>query len=157
MNFEHRRWNAENGTINPNDTLDMYNLNRTVLWSEIDRWDYTDPENFQPPAYTVYTGLTMGGYFFSFLAIMVLQIIAIVIVKVLLVDGLKWKDWLDLLLHCLENGNIPFPWKDWDQDGGNLEDYRRRFRQVNKEMMWTMIVNMVIHLLLMTPLLVTGF
>ena len=89
--------------------------------------------------------------------IMVLQIIAIVIVKVLLVDGLKWKDWFDLLLHCLENGNIPFPWKDWDQDGGNLEDYRRRFRQVNKEMMWTMIVNLFFHLLLMTPLLVTGF
>ena len=157
INFFRSRFYAENDWINPNATLDMYNLNRTVLWSEIDRWNYTDPEKFQHPDYTVYTGLTMGGYFFLFLAIMVVQIFAIIIVKVLSVDGLKWKDWFDLVLHCLENSNIPFPWRDWDQGGGNLYEYRRRFKNVNKEMMWTMIVNLFFHLLLMTPLLFTGF
>ena len=157
MTFYLRRSKAEIGLINPNATLDMNNLNRTVLWSEIDRWNYTDPEKFQSPEYTLYTGLTMGGYFFLFLAIMIVQIFAIIIVKVLSVDGLKWKDWFDLVLHCLENGNIPFPWRDWDQDGGNLEDYRRRFRQNNKEMLRTTMVNLFFHMLLMIPLLFTGF
>ena len=135
----------------------MYNLNRTVLWSSIDRWNYTDPDNIKPPSYTLYTGLTLGNYFLLFLSIMIAQIIAIIVIKILTVNGLQLKNWFDLVIHGVENSNIPFPWKDWDEGGGDSAAYKKRFKQVNKEMLWTMLINFFFHLMLLVPLFFTGF
>ena len=49
----------------PNDTLELYNMTEEVLWSDIDRWDY---DNSIPPGYTLYTGLTLGQTFLSFIS-----------------------------------------------------------------------------------------
>ena len=82
---------------------------------------------------------------------------AIMIIKALTVENLHWQDFFHLWIHSIENANIPFPWKDWDEGGGNSEDFKRRLRQVNREMLWTMLVNLLFHLMLLTPLFYTGF
>lgn len=140
----------------PEDILEMFNFNRTVFWSDIHRWDYSDPNKSNPPHYSLYTGLTLSQYFFLFCYIMLVQIVAIFTVKVLTVDGLKFNDCFELIIHSIENCNIPFPWKDWDEGCGDISFYKTRFEKVNREMKWTMLVNHFTHQMLLVPLVFTG-
>ena len=55
-------WKAEQMTFvlrkselrkGPEDILELYNMTENVLWSDIDRWNYTDPFRPMPPYYTI--------------------------------------------------------------------------------------------------------
>ena len=156
--FAVRRQKAQDGTMKDNDRLELYNLNEVVYWNEVDRTDWTEPHTPVFPGYTSYTGLSLRETFLSFLALLGVQFLTVLILKFIFVKSIretKGKK-LDILRHCLENMNIPVPWEDFDVQRGKIEEYKRRRKDVIKEMFWVMVVNLMFHLLMVVPLLYTG-
>ena len=70
------------GSISPGEPIRLFGLNKTVLWSQLDRWNYTDPEAPTPPSYTAYTLLTLQETFIALMMLAILQFIAILVVKI---------------------------------------------------------------------------
>ena len=64
-------------TISVEDKIALYGLNETILWTELDRWDYTDPNKPTPPNYSLYTGLNLRDTFIAFIVLAALQFFAI--------------------------------------------------------------------------------
>ena len=64
-------------TISAEDKIALYGLNETIFWTELDRWNYTDPNNPTPPDYSLYTGLTLKETFVAFMVVMGVQFLAI--------------------------------------------------------------------------------
>ena len=58
--------------------------------------------------------------------------------------------------HILENLNIPYPYKDWDEGEDTLENRRTRYKNVNSEMAFCYFINVVISLVHLVPMLLTG-
>ena len=77
-------------------------------------------------------------------------------VKVLKAEKFREADKLEKLLHVMENLNIPYPVEDFDVLNGTEREHRERFEKVNTEVLLTMVVNMIIHLLMLAPLWYTG-
>ena len=63
---------------------------------------------------------------------------------------------LDMILHAVQNSNIPFPYKDWDVDDGTIEEHRERFRKTLTEVNCVILVNFFFNSLLLGPLIYTG-
>ena len=61
-----------------------------------------------------------------------------------------------MILHAVQNSNIPFPFRDWDVDNGTIEDHRARFGAVLREVNSVMAVNFFFNSLLLVPLIYTG-
>ena len=73
-------------------------------------------------------------------------------------QGYKFReaDKLEKFLHVMENMSISFPVEDFDVLNGTEGEHRERFEKVNTEVLLTMLVNMLIHLLMLAPLWYTG-
>ena len=145
------------GGLGYNDTLELNGLTETVYWRDLDRTDWSDPENPVFPPYTFYTGLTLGQTFFAFIVLFCFHLMGIIAVKISNADRIKNVPKLELFLYCIENMNIPVPYEDFDVGGGQISDYRERRRKVNREMIWLMVVNFVVSTLMLTPLIYTGW
>ena len=65
-------------TIAAEDKIALYGLNETIYWTELDRWDYSNPDKPSPPHYSIYTWLNLQGTFVAFFVLMALQFIAII-------------------------------------------------------------------------------
>ena len=63
---------------------------------------------------------------------------------------------LYMILHAVQNSNIPFPYKDWDVDDGTIEEHRARFGATLTEVNCVMAVNFFFNSLLLGPLIYTG-
>ena len=63
---------------------------------------------------------------------------------------------LDMILHAVQNSNIPFPYKDWDEEEGTIEEHRTRFRTTLIEVISVTLVNFIFSSLLLVPLIYTG-
>ena len=126
-------------------------------WGEIDRWtfeDETDPGT--PPGYNRYTLFTLAESVQLFGILFLLHFLAVFMVKVLKAEKFREADKLEKLLHVMENLNIPYPLEDFDVLNGTEREHRERFEKVNTEVLLTMVVNMIIHLLMLAPLWYTG-
>ena len=128
-----------------------------MYWRDLDRTDWSDPENPAFAPYTFYTGLSLGQTFTAFLVLFYFHLMAIMAVKIFTAEKFKKAGKLELIRHCLENMNIPVPYEDFDVGGGEISDYRERRRKVNREMIWLMVVNFVVSTLMLTPLIYTGW
>ena len=64
-------------TISVEDKIALYGLNETIFWTELDRWNYNDPNKPTPPNYSLYTGLNLRDTFIAFIVLAALQFIAI--------------------------------------------------------------------------------
>ena len=127
------------------------------IWGEIDRWtfeDETDPGT--PPGYNRYTLFTLAESVQLFGILFLLHFLAVYMVKVLKAEKFREADKLEKLLHVMENLNIPYPLEDFDVLNGTEREHRERFEKVNTEVLLTMVVNMIIHLLMLAPLWYTG-
>ena len=148
--------------IHRKDEVHMFNLTETVLWSELDRWNYYgDINDPTPPSYSLYTGLTLKWTFVSFLAIMIFQMVSLMMVKTF--TSMEFKEHKKSnyrkFLHIVENLNCSFPYKDWDEDEGksiNKEDFKRRYEQTECEMIWSQAVNIVFSITMLFPIWFTG-
>ena len=82
---------ARRGFLTSEDKISLYGLNETIFWTELDRWDYFNPRNstllsnpqdFQPPSYSIYTGMSLKGTFLAGVALLVVHFISLLIMKV---------------------------------------------------------------------------
>ena len=73
---------AKRGFLTSEDKIGLYGLNETIYWSELDRWDYSDPQDPQPPSYSIYTGMSLQETFFAGAALLVVHFMTLLVVKV---------------------------------------------------------------------------
>ena len=146
---------SKEGKYGPNDTLVLYN-STSVRWGLIDTWDYSDEDNPTPPSYTTYTLLSLAESFMIFWLLVLLHLLAVFFVKIIRSEKFQQADKLDKFLHCMENLNIAYPFQDFDYLSGTAEEHMDRFRKVNFEVLFTMLVNFIFHALMLIPLWYTG-
>ena len=144
-----------NRNISSSDVLYM-NGKPPVLWSKVDRWNHQDPDSPVPPHYTMYTGLDLEKAFLVFWIIFVFHVSSVIITKLLTAKQMRKSNILDIILHAVQNSNIPFADKDWDVDNGTIEDHRARFGKTLIEVNCVMAVNFFFNSLLLGPLIYTG-
>ena len=144
-------------TIDVEDKIALYGLNETIYWTELDRWDYSNPDKPSPPDYSIYTGLNLKGTFVAFFGLMALQFIAIICVKMGTSKSFRAKsDIFNKFLHSLQNLNFSFPYDDWDDGRYSLEEFKERHRSVTKEMAASFTLTFVFSLISMCPVWYTG-
>ena len=137
------------------DMLYMYNVT-PIPWSDVDRCDYTDPKDPLLPPYTLYTGIDAGQAFGVFWLTIILHATAILVIKLFTVEKFYKFNTLEIVLHCLENCNIPQPWRDWDEGAGTVEEHRTKYRRVRREVVSTMAVNLLFNMVMLVPMIYTG-
>ena len=84
--FKVRLEYARRGFLTPEDKIALYGLNETIYWSELDRWDYSNPKDQdpQPPSYSLYTLMSLKETFIAGATLLVVHLITLLVVKVLL-------------------------------------------------------------------------
>ena len=154
--FSIRKELAMKGNITPLDTLDLFNTSRTIYWSEIDRWDYSNPYNPSPPHYSKYTGLSLKHTFIAFLIIFVLHFLLVFLVKMFTLQ--EKVNNFNVVVHVLENMNLAFPLADWDScKDDTVAGHKEKFASVKMEMLLAMVVNMLVSVSMLMPLWYTGW
>ena len=173
-------WKAEqltfnsrlNREISPDDEIRLNDMTEKVYWSQLDRWDYTDPSKPQAPHYDIYTGLTLKWTFATFFLIGVLQYVLLFIVKMVFSKGFRQDNLFNKVVHILENTNIASPFEDWDKEPEDkqnlrglqeqslhqilhksaLQDFRERLQLVEQEMLLCFIINTLTSIVLLIPM-----
>jgi len=142
--------------LTPADVLYIHNAN--VTWSDMNRWDYSDPTNPIPPPYSLYTAFTLTQYFIGFWIILFLHVCCNIIIKRICSKHFRknCKSVLAMVIHGLENTNLATVWRDWDVDNGTIHDHKERHSEVVKEMVSIMINKAVFHTLMLGPIIFTA-
>ena len=139
------------------DQIVLYGLNQTVLWGEMDRWDYSTSNEGTPPSYTEYTGITLRWTFALFFLISALQFVTTLIVKIYTSKKfIVRENFLDKFLHLLLSLNLAAPFEDWDIGRFSIKEYKQRKKLINIEMAYSLSVNTIFSLVMMVPLLYTS-
>ena len=132
--------------IHPKDQVHLYNLTESLLWQDLDRWNYYGDVNepTQPP-YTLYTGLTLKWTFVTFAFIMFFHALSMMMVKLFTSQEFKEEgNTFNKLMHVLQNIHCSFPYKDWDEDEGKSatkEEFSERFQNTENEMTESQLLN----------------
>ena len=106
-----------------------------------------------PPDVTLYIGLTWRPYLFIFFGHVGIHMIVIFIAKYKLSKVFKYGyNLLDKIIHSLENTNVPFNIREWDDGKGDADEHRRRMHLNWKEGLVTIIINAVFNSSLLVPL-----
>ena len=77
---------ARRGFLTSEDKIVLYGLNETIYWTQLDRWNYSAPQDPQPPSYSIYTGMSLKETFLAGAALLVVHFIGLLIVKVNIVN-----------------------------------------------------------------------
>ena len=146
--------------------------NEPFVWNDVDRW-IKDGQLFYlssngipspnpnyyvaAPEKTLYIGFTWRPYLFIFLAHIVVHMIVIFVAKYTVSDVFKLGfNILDKIIHALENTNVPFNAREWDDGKGNAEEHRRRMRMNWREGLITIIINAIFNFSLLVPFYYLG-
>ena len=156
--FSTRLEYAKRGFMRSDDRISLYGLNKTIYWTDLDRWDYSDTQDPAPPPYSIYTLFSLQTTFIAGAALMVVQFLLIMITKILTSPEFRERGhYVNKFIHVLLNLNYATPFCDWDEGNNHtIQEFRARFRVTCKEMMATFFVNILITLLMMVPLWYTG-
>ena len=134
----------------------MYYSNATpIAWSKITRFDYTDLNNPVAPPLTLYTGFSTKVYLAMFWVVVLLQPLIIYFVK-------KYSnpkpfdrlDWLNKIIHSMENSQIPSPMEDFEELPGSVNQHIERSQNILKEMGLTILANCFYHLIMLIPIFI---
>ena len=140
-----------------NDKIALYGLNETILWGDLDRWDYSNNSEGTPPHYSEYTGLSLKLTFCLFFFLTGAQLLTTFLVKILTCGKFfKRENFLNKFFHLLLSLNLASPYEDWDQGMLSVEEHKERHKETNFEMSWSLFVNIFFSLIMMGPLLYTG-
>lgn len=151
------RWRE--GLLDQSSDLHLHNKT-PVLWSHIDRWNYSGEFDGGvrpgPPDYSLYTGLSLGHYFFLFLAVLALHTLCVAIIKLILVKDFRRASLLEKFSHALQNVSMPQPWRSWDSDGGSVREHRLRFEAEIVEIIFITALNFVTNAGMLAPVFFLG-
>ena len=144
--------------ISPNDQIKLFGVNETLFWSNLDRWDYSNPNNPTAPPYSTYTLLSLKQTLLAGAGLFGVHMLVILITKLLTSPAFKSGCQVTKkFLHILENVNYATPFSDWDEaDFLNIQEYKIRFRRTVKEMIATFTVNIIVTVMMMIPMWYTG-
>ena len=144
--------------IIPSDKIQLRGLKEDILWTELDRWSYEDPTNPEPPPYSIYTGLSIKGSMIAFIALSIIQCLVLGFVKYKTSEKFRSNSEkvFNKILHLLEGINLSFPFQDWDQKKCTVTEFRRRHKDVMKEMIASMFTNSVFSVIMLVPIWFTG-
>ena len=144
-------------TDRPDFKISLFGLNDTFYWSNLDRWDNTDPEHPTPPTLSTYTLMSLQNTFIALIVLSILQFILIFAVKIWISkDFREERHWTNKGIHVLENLNFASPFTDWDDGDYTIQEFKKRARFVSKEMIWTQAVNFLATMTMLVPLWFTG-
>ena len=152
--------------VTPNGTMFLGN-NLPFMWNLVDRWYkngslYMDPlpdgyrmlnPNYlvSPPDYTLYTGIGLGYYLLIFMFHIAVHMMAVFIAKFMLSEEFrKYFNLLEKAIHCLENTNIPYNSREWDDGKGNAEEHIKRQKSNWIEILAVIFINFAFNALLLT-------
>ena len=126
-----------------------------ILWSKITRWNYTlDRRNPVPPPKELYNWFSIKQYTGVFIVLLFVHPFLVMLGKRLANPGpFSRLHWLDCIIHCACNTNVPFPMEDWDEKKGQVGSHKRRQRLVFREILTVIVVNFTIHFFLLIPLI----
>ena len=162
--------------VNLDGTMILGN-NKPFKWISVDRWNkvgspYQQHENgtlildedgnltpnpdhlVSPPDFTLYIGLSPRYYLLIFFASIGIHMIVIFVTKCKLSEDF-WKSFnlLEKIIHCLENTNLPYNTKEWDDGKGDASEHKKRMRSNWFEVLAVIIINGIFNLLLLVPLI----
>ena len=144
-------------SISSTDQIKLFGVNETLFWSDLDRWDYSDPNNPTAPLQSTYTLLSLKGTFLAAAGLLVFHFLAILIVKVLTSPEFRKGGHLtDKLVHILENVNYATPYSDWDEGDHSIQEYKARNQSIVWEMTATFTINILVTAAMMIPMWYTG-
>ena len=141
--------------IEKNGTLYLYQTNITKeQWNEIDRWNN---ETNVGPDYSEYTGCNLKYCFIYFWVILSLHVIVNILVKLATSKPFRnCGSLVEMLVHGMENANMPTVYRDWDLDKGSMEAHKKKHFRVLVEMILMIIVRAVFHAIMLIPVIITG-
>ena len=155
--FKVRLEYAKRFPIQPDDKIALYGLNETIYWSELDRWDYSNKENPAPPHYSLYSLLSLKFTFIFLLILSILQFLSIYAMKSFTSNDFQQEEHLvNKFIHILENINYATPYKDWDHGDLSINEFRKRFTNLKREMIATYAINFFFTIIMMIPLWFCG-
>ena len=125
-----------------------YSTADPVPMKDLSRFDYTDKANPIPPDVTIYTYFNEQVCLIGYWCLMVLQSILIMAFKKYTnPKAFDTYPKLQMVSHALENCQVPSPLEDWDDYEGSISAYKLRQECVSKEMKFTMLTNLLVHLI----------
>ena len=147
--------------ISSEDRIGLRGMTEAVRWSQLDRWDYSNPDKPLEPSYSLYTGLSLFNTVYVYLGLYIFNIAVMLIVKILTSEDFRTKaDVFNKFVHTIENTNFAFPYKDWDNvsngENHNLKEFQRRFKNITKEIIASWFVNLLISVSMLMPLWYTS-
>ena len=122
-------------------------------------WKATWNDGFllSPPDYTLYTYFRLGQFFALFLTHLFLHIIIIYIAKYRLSKFFREKfNFIEKVIHCIENTNIPYNAQEWDDGKGDARRHRLRMAANLKEVYIVIAIKTVMNAILLIPLAYLG-
>ena len=125
----------------------------SIPWSVISRFDYSNPQNPIKPSLQLYTLISTETYLLLFWIIVLVQPILVFLVKKFSNPGpFSRQDWLDKIIHSMENSMLPSPLEDFEELPGTVDEHVERSKLLIKEIGLTILANFLQHLLFMSPL-----
>lgn len=110
-----------------------------------------------PPHYTLYTFFTLSSFFAIFILHLSIHIVIIFVAKYHLSTFFKEKfNFIEKVIHCIENTNIPYNAQEWDDAKGNAKEHRVRMLANLKEVRVVIAIKMIMNTILLIPLAYLG-
>jgi hypothetical protein len=155
------KYRDDDSTVNmTTDLLHYWDLvtghPQSVAYSVLYRSDYTDPAHPVPPVYTMYTGGTLGAHFGVFWVLLLLQSVAVYLVKMKLSHKFREVGWIKKIHHTIEVLNLPDSFADWDECEGSPGEHKERWRGVLRETVFMSMVHFFSSLMMLVPIIFTG-
>ena len=139
------------------DKIALYGLQRSVVWGDIDRWDYSQDPNGTPPHYSEYTGFSLKAMFYIFYILLGVQFLTTLVAK--LYTSKKFFERqknFNKLIHLLMSLNVAIPFEDWDEGRFTVAEYKKRQKRTNTEMIFSMAINIIFSVVMLIPVWYTG-
>ena len=141
----------------PFDRIHLFNTTEKMLWKEYDRATYEFPKDPAPPSFRAYTGFDLKYSFILFFVLLFFQSVSMALVKYFCSEEFKADNRIyNKVVHVLQCTNISFPYVDWDQGGGSVEEFKLRYSNTEREMAWSFVVNSFFSLASIVPIIYTG-
>lgn len=125
--------------------------NVTVKWTNgsdaINRWNGNEA-----PSYELYTIYSVGTYFKALIALNVLHFAIVLILKLKISKAFRKLNFVEKIIHLIENSSIPGCVEDWDAQRGNAQEHYHRMKSNKIEGLSVIGINGAFNLLYLTPL-----